>query len=77
MYQSLNWVDALRRVMLRTPDPVMKAKYRTLLKDWWDTNRSDVNPTTGRSVRGDYRWSDMATAYRGLVYVCAIPELSA
>mgnify|MGYP001819431858 CR=1 FL=1 len=70
-YQTLSWVDRLRRV---GNIPGANERYRDLLLDWWSDNGAEVVPTTSQTVRDDYRWFDMSTAWRALVYVCALEE---
>ncbi len=74
-YQSLTWVDVLRRSNGGDHSTAMHARYRDLLMDWWRDNQAVIEPTTSANATDDYRWFDMSTAYRGLMYLCAVPEI--
>lgn len=76
-YQSLIWVDALRRNATTDTNGQMMVLYEDLLMDWWEDNRSNPLATTSATVGDDYRWFDMAIARRALVFLCAIPQLGA
>jgi len=67
-FHSLRFLDALWSAYRQTRDTRYRARYIFLLRDWATDNPRSNPPST-------YSWNDHATAWRGVVYACALERL--
>jgi hypothetical protein len=65
-YQSLRWLDPLRREAVRTGNTAMRNRYLFLLHDWLSKN-----PFNKRATEDPMAWYDMGIGVRATVLVCA------
>ncbi|HTY71372.1 MAG TPA: heparinase II/III family protein [Actinomycetes bacterium] len=65
-YQSLRWLDVLRRESVRTGSSRMRRRYLFLLRTWLS-----ANPHSERASEDPMAWSDMGVGLRAIELVCA------
>ncbi|MBC7633045.1 heparinase II/III family protein [Aeromicrobium sp.] len=63
-YESLRWLDPLRREGLRTDNAAMISRYEFLVNDW-------VRNNPRNAPRSPYSWLDMTVGVRAIGLVCA------
>ena len=68
-FHALRWVENLWAAWTSTNDQAYYDRYVELLQDWYDDNPVDHPPS-------DFSWNGHATAWRGVVYACALKRLA-
>src|SRR5439155_12659150 len=67
-FHALRYLDALWDAWIATGQARYRDRYAFMLRDWFADNPRSAPPSR-------YSWNDHATAWRGVIYACALTRL--